>query len=112
MTAQGGAPYRTLFNPAALDEWHALDPTIRAQLKEKLGERRANPRNPKAALSGDLAGCYKIKLRRAGYRLIYKVNDAERSMTVLCVGKRADSAAYSMASRRLAAILVGTAVKK
>ena len=38
--------------------------------KKQLQVRLANPRFPGAELHGPLAGCYKIKLRAQGYRLV------------------------------------------
>jgi len=32
--------------------------------------------------------CYKIKLRSAGYRLVYQVRDGELVVSVIAVGKR------------------------
>lgn len=60
------------FHTAALGEWKKLDNTVREQFKAKLAERLENPRVPSAALSG-MANCYKIKLRKVGYRLVYRM---------------------------------------
>ena len=53
-----------------------------------------------ARLSG-LPGCYKIKLRAAGYRLVYQVDDAVVTVVVVAVGKRERNAVYRVASERL-----------
>jgi mRNA interferase RelE/StbE len=45
--------------------------------------------------------CYKIKLRAAGYRLVYQVFDARVVVVVVAVGKREDSAVYRKAGKRL-----------
>jgi mRNA interferase RelE/StbE len=47
-----------------------------------------------------LAGCYKIKLLKQGFRLVYVVEDDELVVLVLSVGKREDSAAYRAATKR------------
>lgn len=57
------------------------------------------PRVPSAALSG-MADCYKIKLRQAGYRLIYRVDDDVVTVSVIAVGKRDKLAAYTTAGQR------------
>lgn len=49
---------------------------MRAQFKKKLEERLLTPRVPSAALSG-MPDCYKIQLRAAGYRLVYRVDGGE-----------------------------------
>lgn len=60
-----------------------------------------NPHIESNRLHGDLNGCYKIKLRSLGYRLIYKVEDDLIVVVVLAVGKRDKSQAYHSASQRL-----------
>jgi hypothetical protein len=50
---------------------------------------------------GDLAGCYKIKLRKHGYRLVYEVLDDVIVVLLLSVDKREDHAAYESAISRL-----------
>ena len=68
--------FELAFLEEALKEWGKLDRTIREQFKSKLQERLENPRVPSAKLSGH-ADRYKIKLRSAGYRLVYEVRDKE-----------------------------------
>ena len=48
-----------------------------------------------------MADCYKIKLRQAGYRLIYRVDDDVVTVSVIAVGKRDKLAAYTTAGQRL-----------
>jgi mRNA interferase RelE/StbE len=45
--------------------------------------------------------CYKIKLRRAGYRLVYQVRDNELVVSVVAVGKRERNQVYKAAIRRI-----------
>lgn len=78
--------YKLLFDPRALKEWKKLGETIRTQLKKKLKEVLNNPRVEKSKLSG-FADLYKIKLRKAGYRLVYEVRDEELIIFVITVGK-------------------------
>ncbi|VVT26698.1 toxin of the RelE-RelB toxin-antitoxin system; Qin prophage (fragment) [Sphingomonas aurantiaca] len=66
------ATYSLAFLPSALKEWEKLGANVRAQFKTKLIERLAEPHIASARLSG-MTGCYKIKLRAAGYRLVYKI---------------------------------------
>ena len=67
--------------------FRSLDGSVRTQFKKKLEERLITPRVPAAALSG-MADCYKIKLRAAGYRLVYRVDDGEVWVTVISIGLR------------------------
>jgi mRNA interferase RelE/StbE len=56
---------------------------------------------PGAELHGDLRGCYKIKLRKQGYRLVYQVEDDVLVVLVLAIDRREDLAAYHAAMLRL-----------
>ena len=92
--------YRLLFKTEAKKEWDKLDSAIRAQFKKKLAERLAVPRVESARLSG-LRDCYKIKLRSAGYRLVYQVRDEDVVVSVVAVGKRERNAVYKAAVKRV-----------
>lgn len=87
------------FLPSALKEWKKLGGPIRDQLKKKLAERLVTPRVPKYALHG-LRDHYKIKLRSAGYRLVYRVEDQTVTVTVVAVGKREGGEVYESAEKR------------
>lgn len=79
--------FKLRFHELALVEWNKLDESVRKPLKKKLAERLENPRVPSAALSG-LKDCYKIKLRSAGYRIVYRVDEEVVYVTVIAAGKR------------------------
>ncbi len=89
------------FLDEALKEWHKLDATVRSQFKTKLAERLLSPCVPSAQLSGH-TNRYKIKLRSAGFRLVYEVRDAQLIVVVVAVGKRERNAAYNLAAKRTA----------
>ena len=93
--------YRLKFLPEALDEWNALDGGIKQVLRKAIKKRLEQPRTPGAQLHGDLRDCYKIKLRKQGYRLVYSVEDDALIVLVLAVDKREDMAAYRSAIERL-----------
>ena len=92
--------YSLEFRESAWKEWQKLDRPLREQFKNKLLERLENPRLESARLSG-MSDCYKIKLRAAGYRLVYQVFDDRVTVVVVAVGKREDSAVYRKAGKRL-----------
>lgn len=92
--------YELQFLPAAKAEWDALDGGVRQQFAKALLKRLDNPRVPAAALSG-MPDCYKIKLRTAGYRLVYRVNDGALILLTIAVGKRDKNAVYDVAKLRL-----------
>lgn len=91
--------YDLAFLPSALKEWEKLGANVRAQFKKKLAERLDDPHVPAARLSG-MADCYKIKLRAAGYRLVYRVDDGTITVIVVAVGKRDHNAVYKAAVKR------------
>lgn len=92
--------YRLVFKRDAEREWKRLEPHIKEQFKKKLIERLEQPRVESARLSG-LKDCYKIKLRSAGYRLVYQVRDAEIVVSVVAVGKRERNQVYKIATKRI-----------
>lgn len=92
--------YSLEFRESAWKEWQKLDRPLREQFKNKLLQRLENPRLESARLSG-MPDCYKIKLRAAGYRLVYQVFDDRVTVVVVAVGKREDSAVYRRAGKRL-----------
>ncbi|MBU3693391.1 MAG: type II toxin-antitoxin system RelE/ParE family toxin [Rhodocyclaceae bacterium] len=94
-------PYRLQFLPEALEEWRSLDGSVRDLLKKALRKRLAQPHLPGAELHAELRHCYKIKLRRAGYRLVYAVEDDVLIVLVLAIGKREAAEAYRSALQRL-----------
>lgn len=92
--------YRLEFLPSALKEWRKLGATVRNQFAKKLDERLAAPRVPSARLS-EFPDCYKIKLRKAGYRLVYRVDDDRIVIIVIAVGRRERNAVYKSAAGRI-----------
>ena len=92
--------YRLLFKKEAKKEWDKLDSTVRKILKKRLAQRLDRPRNESSRQSG-MKNCYKIKLRQAGYRLVYQVRDAELVVVVIVVGKREKNFVYKKAIRRI-----------
>ncbi len=91
--------YELAFLDAALKEWRKLDSQTREQFKAKLAERLDTPKIPSARLHGTKER-YKIKLRNAGYRLVYEVQDTQLIVLVVAVGKRERNEVYRAAERR------------
>jgi mRNA interferase RelE/StbE len=94
--------YRLLFHPEALKEWNALDGSVKKPLKKLLAKRLDNPHVPGGALHDDLIGCYKIKLKKQGVRLVYRVEDEVLVVMVMAIDRREDSIVYRSAVARLA----------
>jgi mRNA interferase RelE/StbE len=92
--------YHLKFLADAKAEWDKLDGSVQLQFTKVLAKRLEVPRVPKAALAG-MTNCYKIKLRTAGYRLVYKVIDEALVLLTVAVGKRDRNAVYNVAMGRL-----------
>ncbi len=92
--------YDLEFNVDALKEWRKLDGSIQAQFKKQLAKRLLDPHVPSARLRGDLQNTYKIKLRDAGYRLVYEVIEQRLVIVVMAVGRRDHDEVYRVASKR------------
>jgi mRNA interferase RelE/StbE len=91
--------YELEFSEKAWKEWQKLGGNLREQFKRKLQERLLNPHVPADRLSG-LGNAYKIKLRSAGYRMVYRVKDEVLIVTVIAVGKRERGDVYKNAGDR------------
>ena len=93
--------YQLKFLESALEEWKHLDGSVRQNLKKLLEKRLDSPRVPGAELHGELADCYKIKLRKQGYRLVYQVRDAALVVLVIAVDRRDKDKVYEAAMARV-----------
>lgn len=100
--------YNLDFDERVFKEWKKLGETIRLQFKKKLEKVLENPHIENNRLHGELNGCYKIKLRSSGYRLVYKVEDETVVVFVLVVGKRERNQAYDNASERLTKLQISS----
>ncbi len=92
--------YKLKFKEPALREWNKLDGSIKNQFKKILKERLINPCVESARLNGT-KDCYKIKLKSAGYRLVYQVRDEELVVSVVAIGKRERNQVYKTAIKRV-----------
>ena len=95
------AKYKLKFLPEALKEWNQLDGSIKLILRKALKKRLVQPKVPGSELHGDLKDCYKIKLLKHGYRLVYTIEEQVLVVLVLAIDKRENSIAYQSALYRL-----------
>ncbi len=91
--------YEVEFLESTLKEWEKLDANTREQFRKKLKERCETPRVPSAKLHG-ATDRYKIKLRSAGYRLVYEVEDDRLVVLVIAIGRRDRNQVYKVAAGR------------
>lgn len=79
--------YKLKFKETARKKFSKLSPDIAEQILRKIAKILENPKIPKNKLSGSV-DLYKIKLRSAGYRLLYQVIDEKVVILVIDVDKR------------------------
>jgi len=91
--------YKLEFVRDAFKEWKALDASIQKQFKKKLAQRLEEPEVASVRLIGSQHR-YKIKLRSAGFRLVYEVHQQDVLVLVVAVGKRERNAVYKAAAIR------------
>lgn len=91
--------WRLEFHPKALREARKLDHELRLQVLARLETRLSDPLVPKARLRGNPPNCFKIKFKKAGWRLVYQVNLESNALRVLAIGRR-DGDVYREAAAR------------
>ena len=103
MTSKNGNKYkyRLKFVPSALADWKTLDGSVKETFSKLIKKRLENPYVPGSELHGALNGCYKIKLRKLGFRLVYMIEDDALIVMVLAVDRRQDNVVYQSAMERL-----------
>lgn len=84
----------------AQNDFNQLERKESDQLRKKLTKILENPHIKANKLRG-MPNCYKIKLRAAGMRGVYQVNDQTVTVLLVAVGKRKDSEAYDKAKQRI-----------
>jgi len=92
--------YKLGFLISAKKEWDALDAVVKEHFRKQLKKRLETPRVEKDKLSG-IKDCYKIKLKSAGFRLVYQVEDQNIRVVVVAVGKRERNRVYKTAIKRI-----------
>ena len=73
--------------------------TLFTELTVSMSDFKRNP--AKVLCEAGVQGCYKIKLRKQGYRLVYVVENEVLIVLVLAVDKREDAAVCAPAISRL-----------
>jgi mRNA interferase RelE/StbE len=99
--AQAARPFKLAFLESALREWQALDGSVKSIFKKHLEVRLETPHFPGSELHGPLDGCYKIKLRAQGYRLVYQVRDDVLVVLVIAIDRRDKDKVYQAALKRI-----------
>ena len=103
-------PWKIIVSDEAKADIRSLDGSQREEVFRSIKKVSQNPLpyteggygKPLGNKGGsDLTGCFKIKLRRLGIRVVYLLRRAERGMEILVVGVRSAEAVYETASARI-----------
>lgn len=96
--------------PEALDDFRRLDGSQRTLVRKAIQKVSANPLPETEGGHGkplgnknntNLSGFLKIKLRKSGLRIVYKLLQTEEHMLVIVIGAREDEDAYKFAYKRI-----------
>jgi mRNA interferase RelE/StbE len=94
------------FLPEAINDLKKLDGSVRPQILKGIRKVSLNPLSdgygkPLGNLSGtDLSGLMKIKFKKLGIRVVYKVEMTCNVMKIIIVSARADNKVYDEAENR------------
>ena len=98
-------PDNVLFLREAQEDLSGFDHSQQVQIIKAIQKVSGNPRpkpegygNP---LRNELAGLCKIKLKKAGIRIVYRYMKATSGMLVVVVAMRNDEQVYKLAERRI-----------
>ena len=92
------SPYQVHIESNALGELKKLPADVQAAIRARIRALADDPRPSRArALTGELKGSYRLRVRRA-YRIGFDVDDDARTVTVWQVGHRGKF--YDKARRR------------
>lgn len=97
--------WKIIFPDIVKGDVAALGTSVQAQVLKMINRVATNPLQQSRGgygkpLGGNLSGLLKIKLRRAGIRIVYALREVDGEMVVVVVGVREESAVYTLAARR------------
>ena len=96
--------------PEVQEDLNKLDRSKRKQVLKALDRVRQNPLPQNEGGYGkplgnkgnvNLTGCYKIKLRDAGIRIVYRLQRTEHGMEIVIIGMRESAEVYDLAAKRI-----------
>ena len=94
------------FLPEANDDLGRLDGSVRPQILKCIRKVSQDPLSdgygkPLGNLSGsDLSGLMKIKFKKIGIRVVYKVEITDNVMKIIIISARSDNQVYEEAEKR------------
>ena len=102
--------WNVIVKPKAQEDFDELDQTQKTLVIKRLLKVAENPLPKQEGGYGDplgnkegldLSGCLKIKLKKAGIRIVYTLERTDEQMNVIVIGMRADLQVYREAAKRL-----------
>ena len=102
-------PWEVEFIDEALRDLRKLDAYNRKLVLKAVSKAAERPLPPPDGVgkplghrvTANLSGCYKIKLRGLGYRVVYTLLREKERMRVIVISVRSDNEVYIEAARRL-----------
>lgn len=97
------------FLPEAIDDFHRLDGSVQPQILKGIQKVSQNPLSNKSGGYGkplgnhsgtDLSGLMKIKFKKVGVRVVYKIEITENTMKIIIISARSDNQVYEEAEKR------------
>ena len=98
-----------IYSPDAFRDLAGLSGGVQSRVIDAIGRVSRNPLPQREGGYGvelgkkngiDLSGLLKIKLKKSGVRVIYKLKRDEKGMNIVAIGMRANSEAYKEAAKR------------
>ena len=98
------------FTPEAREDFRKLDGSVKPHVAAAIRKTSQNPLPQREGGYGvelgnkaglDLTGCLKIKLKKAGIRIVYQLERHEDRIEVIVIGIRSDLEVYREAVKRL-----------
>ena len=102
--------WEVLYLPEAEKDLKSLDHSQQIVVRKAIGKVKTNPLPQEEGGYGkplghkrcsNLTGFLKVKLRKEGIRIVYKLIRTETRMLIVIIGMREDEAVYEIAQRRI-----------
>lgn len=94
--------YSIEFLEEAKEDYKGLDGSQRKLVDKSLKRIKERGMEAGEALHGDLAGCRKLKHKKAGLRVIFRQSAKGLEVVqIIAIGKRSDSEVYNTANTRI-----------
>lgn len=102
--------WRVEYKKKAWEDFQELDASQKDQVAKAIRKVKTNPLPQREGGYGvelgnkaglDLSGCLKIKLKKAGIRVVYQLKRDKGRMVIVIIGMRAELEVYKEAVKRL-----------